>query len=340
MYNQVYTRLTNVAATLGIAASSLYIGGPYVVMDSGSASNIMSNPSAVTGPWGVLDQRELDVISYWLTNKLGAGFVCVDGGNENKFGGEITDVFTRCDKFATVNNWISGQPGALGLPIVWAEWYNSTNGGATDDAFNDALGTYSAIGQLQSGAMLTLLWRAQASTGAEPPLWTATEQSGGGQATPWYFTYQTLNSSFGQGTAYYPTTCSSSTLAVLASETKTLVVNKTTNAFGVSIYATNITLGVEMTNITLGSYGVATVNAAPLSQVQFLKVSNATSIVACAGIPSYPYQLQRGTNLGFRGAVRLWSTNTPGTGSFQIIDDYSDLGTFPSSGFYRLRYNP
>src|SRR5208337_3400541 len=94
MYNQVYQTLTNVAGTLGIAASNLYIGGPYVVMDSGSAPGVMSNPSDVKGPWGVLDQRDLDVIGYWLTNNVGAGFVCVDGGSDNRWGGEITDLFT------------------------------------------------------------------------------------------------------------------------------------------------------------------------------------------------------------------------------------------------------
>ena len=123
MYSQVYQQLTNVAGALGIAASNVHIGGPYVVMDSGSAAGVMSNPSGVKGPWGILDQRDLDIIGYWLTNNVGAGFVCVDGGSDNRWGGEMGEIFTCCDKFSAVNNWIRQQPGGGGLPIVWAESY-------------------------------------------------------------------------------------------------------------------------------------------------------------------------------------------------------------------------
>ena len=31
------------------------------------------------GPWGTVDQRQLDSIEYWLEHNIGADFVCVDG---------------------------------------------------------------------------------------------------------------------------------------------------------------------------------------------------------------------------------------------------------------------
>lgn len=257
MYNQVYQALTNAAGALGIAASNLYVGGPYVVMQSGSAANIMSNPSAVTGPWGVLDQRALDVISYWLTNNVGAGFVCVDGGSDNTWGGEITDPFTGCDKFSAVNNWIRQQPGGGVLPIVWSEWYNY-DGGDTNNNFENALASYSAMQQLESGAMLTLLWGAQSSADAEPPLWTSTSQSGGGQATPWYSSYKAFDQLFGHGTAFYSTSSPSTNIAVLASQTNVMLINKTSNSIPVHIVNTNV---------ILGSYDVMILAFTPWSQV-------------------------------------------------------------------------
>jgi hypothetical protein len=330
MYNQVYQQLTNVAGALGIAVSNLHIGGPYVVMDSGSASNEMSNPSGVTGPWGVLDQRELDVINYWLTNNAGAGFVCVDAGSDNRWGGEITDLFTCCHKFSAVNNWIRQQPGGGVLPIVWAEWYNY-NGGDTNSNFNNALASYSAMKQLESGAMLTLLWGAQSSADAEPSLWTSTSQSGGGQATPWYFSYKAFDQLFGQGTDYYSATSTSTNIAVLVSQTYTMVINKTSNS--IPVYVVN-------TNVVLGGYEVMILPFNPLSRVLSLTLTNTTAVVTCAGLSGYPYQVQRGTNVFFTGTLSLWDTNVPANGFFSVTDDFSKLAGPPANAFYRLRYNP
>jgi hypothetical protein len=330
IYNQVYQRLTNVAGALGIPASNVYIGGPYPVMDSGSSSSVMSNPSQVSGPWGVLDQRELDVVSYWLTNNVGAGFVCVDGENYNTFGTVIANPFIRCQKFSAVNNWIRQQPGGSTLPIVWSEWYSDCTVSGDNDYAN-AVGAYGAIQQLESGATLTLLWGAQYSSATRPPLWSSTSQSGGGQATPWYYTYQALNTSFGHGDAYYPITQSSTNVIVLASQTKTLVVNMTTNTFTVSL---------EATNITLGRYGVAIIPAAvPWSWVQSVGLTNATAVVGIECVPGYPYEVQRGTNVFFTGTLRLWD-GTPTASFFSVTDDFSDLGELPSSAFYRLLNNP
>ncbi len=63
--------------------------------------------------------------------------------------------------------------------------------------------------------------------------------------------------------------------------------------------------------------------------------------VGFAGIPNYPYQAQRATNVDFTiGLLRTWNTNAPGAGVFQIEDDFSDLGQRPSAAWYRLKYNP
>ncbi|MEI6075257.1 MAG: hypothetical protein WCS94_06770 [Verrucomicrobiota bacterium] len=331
LYNQTYQRLTNVAGGLGIAPSTLKIGGPYVVMASGASASSMSNPSGLTGPWGVMDQRSLDVLSYWLTNNVGAGFVCVDGGS-----GSGTSPFYACLIFSAVNNWIRQQPGGATLPIVWSEWYPD-GGGQADSNLDNAVSTYAAIQSITSGAMLTLLWGGQYFS----PLWSATSQSGGGQATPWYYTYRTLNQSFGNGINFYSAS-STPNVAVLATLSNTLVVNLTTNTITVSIQATNnISPSSDSTNVTLGRYGVAILNAAvPWSMVQSLVLTNRLATVNFRGVAGYPYQVQRGTNVLFAGTLRFWTTNMPAGGYFTVTDDFSDLAVPPATAFYRLRYNP
>jgi hypothetical protein len=50
--------------------------------------------------------------------------------------------------------------------------------------------------------------------------------------------------------------------------------------------------------------------------------------------------VQRATNVQFSGPLRLWSTNAPPAGLFQVFDDFLDLGGPPSEAYYRTRYNP
>jgi hypothetical protein len=72
---------------------------PYVPMDTDGNRSQMSNP----GPsyaWGTIDQRGLDVITYWLKHKYGGDFLTVDGWALNNDKEMKTD-----------------------LPIWWSEWY-------------------------------------------------------------------------------------------------------------------------------------------------------------------------------------------------------------------------
>jgi hypothetical protein len=264
MYNQVYNKLISVAQNLGISTSELKIGGPYVVMDTYSSASKMSNPSNVTGPWGVVDQRTLDVITYWLANKTGGQFVTVDGGNVNKDGTEITDTFTRCEKFSTINNWIRQQPSGATIPIWWAEWYTYNSGLTNNDQTNRAVGAYSAMQQIISGASTPLIWGGTASSAAAPPLYTATTTSGGGQATPWAGTYQNLNTYFNPGTPIFHSNSSSGNIAVLAGDTRIMLINKQSTA---------ATVSMQGVSYSLAGYDVQFVNSA-LYQAENLTVAN------------------------------------------------------------------
>jgi hypothetical protein len=234
MYNLVYQRLKQTATNLGIDSTSINVGGPYIVMDSGQKASCMSNPSSLTGPWGVMDQRVLDAIGYWLQNKAGAEFISVDGANATKFGVNPTDDFTMTQKFSATNAWIRQQPGGHSLPIWWAEWYTAPSQNIETDSVDNALGAYSVMQQINSGASVTLLWSGTASKECNPPLWTDTT-AGGGQPKPWYYTYKSFHDFIIPGTPLFAVHSSSSAVAVLASPQKIMVINTSSVPLSVSI---------------------------------------------------------------------------------------------------------
>ena len=101
LYNAVYDAVKSVRI-------DAQLGGPYVVMDSDGNASQMSNP----GPsysWGTLDQRPLDVITYWLQHKHGADFITIDAGASNKDNVSKVDPFEEAQKFGDVLQWIRRQ---------------------------------------------------------------------------------------------------------------------------------------------------------------------------------------------------------------------------------------
>ena len=68
----------------GRPARTCKVGGPYVVLASLDAGR--PDASDLRGPWGTIDHRALDVVDYWLTHKVGADFVAVDGNTKTRDG--------------------------------------------------------------------------------------------------------------------------------------------------------------------------------------------------------------------------------------------------------------
>ncbi len=80
--------------------------------------------------------------------------------------------------------------------------------------------------------------------------------------------------------------------------------------------------------------GLITVNViSAVGGPQTITVSGSTVTVNFAGIPGYPYNVQRSTNL--LAWVTLLTTNAPAAGLYEFTDDFSDLGGPPSSAYYR-----
>ena len=244
MYNMVYDSLKAVN-------SGILIGGPYVVMDSWSNSAI-SHPSNLKGDYGVLDQRPLDVINYWLQNKTGADFITIDGGNSNKDGVWKTNGFKATQKFVDVINWIRQKQGGEFLPVWWAEWYtypeNYSQGNSIDQDYLNAGMATGMIESIKAGYSSLLIWQPQGDvSGLSYPLglWTSTEISGGGKPTPFYYTQKGLNDYFSEGEILFNVNLSQkNVISALASDTTLLLVNQLNETVNIKIkgYSNQIVL--------------------------------------------------------------------------------------------------
>ncbi len=247
MYNMVYDAVKSVRP-------DAKLGGPYVVMDSWLNRSFMSHPSSISGPYGTLDQRALDVITYWLANKRGAEFIAVDAWAGNKDTGVVANDFASTQKFRDVANWIRQQPnGGAALPIWWAEWY-PTPWGATNyghDHQNAVLAT-TLVHMIESGAAMQLRWQPQGETamsfqGNTESLWSDAAVAGGGQPFPYYHTQKAIKEHFAPGTTLYKTLTSSPEVEMLASATRTLLINQR---------PTTVTVSVDGSRITMAGYEV------------------------------------------------------------------------------------
>ncbi len=239
LYNLVYDALKSVTPTI-------QVGGPYVVMDSWGCRSCMSNPSDVSGPYGTLDQRPLDVIGYWLAHKHGADFISVDGGTRNWDGVAVVDPFTASQKFVDVARWIKQR---TNLPLWWSEWSNTPAYG--DHNYQNATMAAALVKMITSGAANALRWQPQGIAGSsyqgdQESMWSDTRSAGGGKPFPFYYTQKALHDFFGPGTTLYQAT-SSGSVEVLASANKTLLINKR---------ATTTTVSLDGATLTLAGYEV------------------------------------------------------------------------------------
>lgn len=173
-YNQVYDAVKEVDP-------ANQVGGPYVPISSYSP-RWQGHPSAVRGPWGVVDQRSLDAVEYWLRHRRGADFVVVDGHTTTDDKGLVTDEFTALEKFSAVNRWLRQR---TDLPIWWAEWYVEEPESRWSREQRTAVLAAAMAELADSGAAAALYWNPQRpGEGCPGCLWTSTRLPDGGQELP------------------------------------------------------------------------------------------------------------------------------------------------------------
>ena len=177
LYNAVYRAVKAVRP-------DAQIGGPYVVLDSWSSAAATSHPSAISGNWGVLDQRPLDAIRYWLGHAVGADFLAVDGGTETRDRGLVVDDFDATEKLAAATAWLRT---VTTLPIWWAEIYADPNdpGAPPGDPRRAAVMAEALVRVARAGASTALLWQPRASSSLDSAaLFTSTATADGGRELP------------------------------------------------------------------------------------------------------------------------------------------------------------
>ena len=244
LYNDVYDAIKSVRP-------DALIGGPYVVLDSWRGLN-QSDPSPVHGAWGRFDERDLDVVKYWLTHKHGADFIALDGSNGDNRDGRTTNGFRGCQAFAAAASWLRSldpatYPGATTLPLVWSEWY-ATPDPTSKYVFADANATMASclVSTLKSGAATVMIWGPQGDRrGLSFPegLWTDTANAGGGMPTPYFYTHEAFHDYFGPGTAIYATKITGGHLTALASATHMLIINQSPQQRTVLVAGRPVRLG-------------------------------------------------------------------------------------------------
>lgn len=177
LYNRVYEAVKEVRP-------DALVGGPYVVFDSWSTASATSHPSDVRGEWGVLDQRPLDVVDYWLENSVGADFITVDATTRTKDVGLTTTDFEAVGKLTAVTEWVRSRSD---LPIWWAEVYAETDDEEAwaGDPRRAAVMAEAMVAVANAGAAVALLWQPQEDSELNSAaLLTDTASADGGQDLP------------------------------------------------------------------------------------------------------------------------------------------------------------
>jgi hypothetical protein len=180
--HEAYTALYDeVFRALKAVDPSIQVGGPYVSMTSWYPGVGGGRNSDVRGPWGMVDQRALDAVSYWLDHAEGADFVVVDGPASLRDGSFLVPPVESVEKFVAVNRWLRAR---TDLPIWWGEAYPIPFGTSSRlrEAEEAELWKATAEAMERSGASVALFWQPE-STSEARGLWTATSSRSGGRPT-------------------------------------------------------------------------------------------------------------------------------------------------------------
>ena len=251
MYNDVYRAIKAVRP-------DALIGGHYATVGAGTAAGT-ADPSSLQGGFGVVDQRALDVLTYWLQNKVGAQFLSLAGGPA----ATAENPFASDQYFAAVDDWVRGlnsqtYPGSSTLPIMWAEFYPglaSTTGVARGNKAV-AVDVSSAIEAGVTGANYLLLWEMEGAAGGASPttgvgVWTDTTGAQGGAPTDLYVALSDLHRYFPPGAPLYFAFDSGPICALVTSHAVMLV----------SQSSRPMTASVDQTPVHLSPYQVDVVPA-------------------------------------------------------------------------------
>lgn len=174
MYDEVYRAVKQVRP-------DAQVGGPYAVLPTLDRPVAKTLPTSPQGPWGFVDQRTVNALSYWLGHAAGADFVAVDGRDFLPSGALTTDPLTASEKYAAVDQWLSAR---TSLPIWWMESHIQPDNSGWSPERAAAVRVAALLQMASSGARVGMQWQPQQGEGiSDEGLWTATETASGGRPT-------------------------------------------------------------------------------------------------------------------------------------------------------------
>jgi len=228
MYNLVYDAVKAVRPDAKVGGYYTHIAGDAFQTLGGSGAHTYT-------PIGAMDH---DSLSYWLKNKHGADYLCIDRGVHD---GHDPNVFTEANAMALAWTYkkIEKDIRALtpDLPIIWSEYYGITPAsGEQFIAAQCASFYYHMIkGDTSNQRLRALLWSPVGGGNTPHDLITATSNTLGGRSTPHYQVFKWLHDIFPPGTVLYRTTSSDTLVEVLANATYAMVINKYNETVGVTL---------------------------------------------------------------------------------------------------------
>lgn len=202
MYNAVYDALKSVNP-------KIQVGGPYLVI-GGTADPI--------------EPRNMAVLDYWNRHKHGADFFVID---KSLIAYADKTPYTLDQKLSythTFEDVVRQVKAISNLPVWYAEYYISCpppNSMPATDVLNASVLRHMVL----AGTSVALMWQPMESGNQLQGLVTDCRVPGGGQATPFYHAFSIISNDFGRGTRICPATVSSPDVEVLASPTRTLLIN-------------------------------------------------------------------------------------------------------------------
>jgi hypothetical protein len=253
---QAYTTLYNdVYAAIKAVRPDARIGGPSA--PRAATDSLTADASPVHGSFGSVDQRDLDVITYWLAHKTGAQFVSMDGGPAST---DESD-FASGRYFAAVAHWLrtldnTAYPGAASLPIMWAEFYpgiRSTSGTAAGQEAV-AVDVSNVVAAGQAGVDYLLIWEMEGNAAGSSPstgesVWTDTAEVDGGRPTALYAALLELAKVFPPGTRLYRTAIKGPVTA-LAGRNGIVLVSQSSDDLAVTVNGRETFLGPYAITVT------------------------------------------------------------------------------------------
>jgi fibronectin-binding autotransporter adhesin len=133
-------------------------------------------------------------------------------------------------------------------------------------------------------------------------------------------------------------------LTITAIGSSTNGITLTTNSGFVFYVNTNLVNDQFTYTVDDGFGGTATATISLNAQNVFsgqpatIAVGDSTATLHFAGIPGFNYTVERSVDL--TSWTDITTTNAPAGGLFDVVDNFSDLGSVPSSAYYRLKWQP